>query len=102
MNTWKIDFIGPVYTTLGTTDYYNAVTDLHTLQFAVTHAFATDFVTVSLSLQITQEVFFSHPNFFLAISASANPEDSTQFSSSAPNLISRQAGVSKLDQFLLS
>jgi hypothetical protein len=31
------------------------------------HILATDFVTVSLSLQITHEVFLSQPNSFLAI-----------------------------------
>jgi hypothetical protein len=51
--------------------------DLHTLQFAVTHALefsvstsrilATDLTTVPLSLQITYEVSFSHPNSFLVI-----------------------------------
>jgi hypothetical protein len=51
------------------------------------------FVTVSLSLQITHEVFYSQPNYFLAIILQLP----TQFSSSAPKLTSRQAGVSKLD-----
>jgi hypothetical protein len=49
----------------------------HTLQFTVAHALgfsvftsrilATDFITVSLSLQITHEGFFSQPNSLLAI-----------------------------------
>jgi hypothetical protein len=49
------------------------------------------FITVSLLLRITHEVFFSQPNFFLAIILQLP----TQFSSSAPKLISWQAGVSK-------
>jgi hypothetical protein len=46
----------------------------HTLQFTVTHALRFSVctirvlaITVSLSLQITHEVFFSQPNSFLAI-----------------------------------
>jgi uncharacterized membrane-anchored protein len=38
---------------------------------------------------------------FYHYSAAANSEDSTQFNSSAPKLVSRQAGVSKLDSSLL-
>jgi hypothetical protein len=55
-------------------------------------------ITVSLSLQITHEVFFAPPNSFLChYSATLNSEDSTQFNSSAPKLISWLAVVSKLD-----
>jgi hypothetical protein len=62
-----------------TRDYrqYSAIAILHTLQFTVAHALrfsgftsrilATDFTTVSLSLQITHKVFFSQPSSFLAI-----------------------------------
>jgi hypothetical protein len=89
----------------------NAIADLHTLQFTVTHALrfsvftsrilATVFITVSLSLQITHGVFFSQPKFLSChYSAVANSEDSTQFNFSCPKLISRQAGVSKLDSSL--
>jgi hypothetical protein len=47
------------------------------------------------------EIFFSPPNSFSChYSATANSEDSTEFNSSAPNHISRQAGVSKLDPSL--
>jgi hypothetical protein len=65
--------------TFTTRDYrkYSAIADLHTLHFTVTSALgfsvftnrimATDFVTVSPSLQITHKVFLSQPNFFLAI-----------------------------------
>jgi hypothetical protein len=52
---------------------------MRTLQFTVTHALGisvftsriveTDFVTVSLSLQITYEVFFASSNSILAISS---------------------------------
>jgi hypothetical protein len=54
---------------------------------------AMDFITVSLSRQITHEAFFAAPNCFLAIILQLP----TQFNSSASKLISRQAGVSKLD-----
>jgi hypothetical protein len=53
-------------------------------------------LTVSLSLQITREVFFAPLNSFLA-SILQLP---TQFNSSAPKLTSQQAGVSKLDSSL--
>jgi hypothetical protein len=65
--------------TFTTQDYrqYKAIADLHTLQFTVTRSLwfsvftsrilATDFITVSLWLQITHEVFFSQPNYLLAI-----------------------------------
>jgi hypothetical protein len=33
-----IAFIDTLYTPLGTTDNYSAITDVHTLQFTVTHA----------------------------------------------------------------
>jgi hypothetical protein len=74
---WMIGFNAPDRFT--TRDYrqYSAITDLHTLQFTVAHALgfsvfssrilATDFTTVSLSLQITHEVFFVPPKSFLAI-----------------------------------
>jgi hypothetical protein len=55
----------------------SAIADLHTIQFTVMHTLgfsvftsrilATDFITVSLSLRITHEVFFSQTNSFLAI-----------------------------------
>jgi hypothetical protein len=98
---WRIGFIDTLYTPFGTTDNYSAIADLRTLQFTVTHALgfsvftsrilATDFITVSLSLKITHEVFFAPPNSFLAIILQLP----TQFNSSAAKLISRQAGVSK-------
>jgi hypothetical protein len=91
-----------IHSQLGTTGNYSAIPDLHTLQFTVTHSrgfsdftsriLTTDFITVSQSHQITHEVSFSQPNSFLAIILQLL----TQFNSSAPNLISWQAGVSKL------
>jgi hypothetical protein len=55
-------------------------------------------IIVSLSLRNTHGIFFSQPNFFLCnYSEIANSEDSTQFNSSAPKLISWQVGVSKLN-----
>jgi hypothetical protein len=52
---------------------------------------------------MTYEVFLSQPNSFLAIILqTANSGDSTQFNSSAPKLISWQAGVSKLDSARLN
>jgi hypothetical protein len=60
-------------------------------------------MTASLSLQITCEVFFAPSNSLSCpYPATANSEDSTPFNSSAPKLISWQAGVSKLDRSLPS
>jgi hypothetical protein len=82
----------------------------HTLQFTVTHALgfsvftsrilATDFITALLALRITHEVFFSQPNSFLPLFCNDQFRYSTHFNSSAPKLISWQAGVSKLDSSL--
>jgi hypothetical protein len=61
---------------------HNAIADVHTLQFTVTHALGfsvfisriltTDTDTVSLSLQITHEVLFSQPDSFLAVSSQSS------------------------------
>jgi hypothetical protein len=101
---WMIGFIDTSVIHLGTTGKYSAIADVHTVQLTLTYTLgfsvftsrilATGFITVSLSLQI---VFFSPPNSFLAIILQLP----TQFSSSAPKLISREAGVSKLDSTLL-
>jgi hypothetical protein len=76
---WMIGFIDTVYIHLGITSNYSTLADLQTLQFTVTHALwfsaftncklTTDIITVSQSLQITHEVFFSQPNYLLAISS---------------------------------
>jgi hypothetical protein len=105
---WVIGFIDTLFTHT-TRDYrqYSPVSILHTLQFTVAQALvfsaftsrilATDFITVSLSHQITYEVFFSQSNSFLAIILQLP----THFYSSAPKLIFWQAVVSKLDSSLL-
>jgi hypothetical protein len=71
-----LDLLHLIHSQLRTTGN-SAITDLHTLQFTVTNALAfsvfssrilaTDFLKVSLSLQITHKVSFSQPNSFLAI-----------------------------------
>jgi hypothetical protein len=65
-------------------------THTHTLRFSVftSRIQATD-LSVSLSVQRTHAAFFSQPNLFLAIILQLP----TQFTSSAPKLISWQAGV---------
>jgi hypothetical protein len=74
---WMIGFIAPYIFTTWDYRQYSALAILHTFQFTVEHTqgfsvitsliLATDFITVSLSLQITYEVFFAHPNSFLAM-----------------------------------
>jgi hypothetical protein len=51
------------------------------------------FIALSLHFQIAHEDFFSWHNYFLAI----NLQLTTQFNFSDPMLLSRQAGISKLD-----
>jgi hypothetical protein len=91
-----------IHSQLGTTGNYSVIVDLHTLPFTVTHALqfsmftsrilATDFITVSLSHQITHGVLFSQPNYFLAIIL----QMPTQFNSKHT---SWQAGVSNTTLF---
>jgi hypothetical protein len=69
---WMTGFTDTLYIQLGATRNYSVIADLHTSQFTVTHALGfsypgNDFLTVSLSLRITHEVFFSRPNYFLVI-----------------------------------
>jgi hypothetical protein len=101
-----IGFSDTLHTQLGTRGNYSAIADLHTLQFAFTHAqvfsvfisriLATGFHS-SLTLQITYEVFFSQPKSFLAsILQLPIPKTRRHSVSLAPRLISRQAGVLKL------
>jgi hypothetical protein len=83
---WIIVFIDTFYTQLGTTGNYSAIADLHTLQFTVVptsvHGLhlsypGNGFITVSLPLQITHEVFFAQPNSsFAIILPTANSGDS--------------------------
>jgi hypothetical protein len=59
---WLIQFIGHLYTPLGTTNNYNTISNLHTLQFTVSHTLgfsvfticilATDFNTVIISVSL--------------------------------------------------
>jgi hypothetical protein len=79
---WIIEFIDTlsIHTTR---DYrqYSAIADLYILLSTDTRALgfsvfisrilATDFITMSLSLQIAHEVFVLQPNSFLAISSQA-------------------------------
>jgi hypothetical protein len=78
---WIIGFIYILFTQPGTTSNYSAISDLHTVQLTVTHALgfsvfisrilATDYITFSLSLKITYEIF-SQPNSFLVISSQSS------------------------------
>jgi hypothetical protein len=101
-------FIDTLFTVFETTGNYSAVADVNIFQFCVTNALefsvfisrilVTDFITVSLPLQIAHDVFISQFNSLLAIILQLP----TQFNSSAPRHISRQAGVSKLVSILLN
>jgi hypothetical protein len=97
---------GWIYCTLHihtTRDYrqYSANADLHNLKFYVTYTlWFSVFTSRILATDIQQQhchfkslIKSSPPNFFLAIILQLP----TQFNPSAPKLISRQAGVPKLD-----
>jgi hypothetical protein len=106
---WMVGFIDTLFTQLGTTGNYRAIAILHALQFTVTHTLGfsvftsriltTDLQQYDCNLKITHEVFFAPPNHILAVIV-----DSIQFNSSAPKIMSRQAGVpnSILHSLLLS
>jgi hypothetical protein len=75
---WMVEFIDTLYIHFGTTGNYSGTAvsthftvHRYALGFSVftTRILATDFITVSLSAQITHEVFFSEPNSLLTISA---------------------------------
>jgi hypothetical protein len=97
---WMIGFIASyTFTQVGTTGSYSAIALLHTFQFTITHAprFSV-FTSRILGTDLSQ----SHCNFkshkkSLHSLIQFFPLFSTQFNSSVPKLISRQAGVSKFD-----
>jgi hypothetical protein len=86
---------------------YSAITDLHNLQFTVTHALGFSVFTshiLATDLQQSHCHFKSHMKTslhsltpFLALFGTCQFRT---LSSSAPKLISRQAGVSQLDSLL--
>jgi hypothetical protein len=110
---WMIGFIDTLFTQ-STRDYrqYSAMTDLHTLLCTVTHALGfTVFTTRILLTDFSQshchfkshiESSFRSLIHFLRLFRNFQSEDSTQYDSSAPNLISWQGGVSNLDFSLCS
>jgi hypothetical protein len=79
MGVWKgrFDLLTPYSPNLKLQAIESYLWPTHSTHFTVTHALgfsvftsrilATDFITVSLSLQITHEVFYSPLNFFLHI-----------------------------------
>jgi hypothetical protein len=92
-----------------TRDYrpYSAIATLHTLKFTAAHALGFSVFTsrilatdLSQSLQHTLSLICTARFFSWYYSATANSGNSTQFNSSAPKLISWQAGVSKFDPSL--
>jgi hypothetical protein len=89
---------------------YSAIVDLHTLQSTVTHYGSQFSLAVSWQriykyhchLKPHMKSLFAVKFLSCHYSATVNSEDSTQFSSSAPKLISWRVGVPKLDSTLLS
>jgi hypothetical protein len=82
---FDIGFSDHLYTPLGTKGNYSSIAIptlysslLHTLWFSVFTLHSpfpgNGFIPVSLSVQITHEVFFAQPNPFLAISQLPRPE----------------------------
>jgi hypothetical protein len=89
---WMIGFIDTLYNPLGTKGNYSAIEDLYTLQFIDANASnlgpdyshpGNGFITATLSLQITSEVYFVQPTFFPTFlrnySANCQLQNSTQF-----------------------
>jgi hypothetical protein len=110
-----IGFIDTLFTPLGTTGNYksyNAIADLHILQFAITHTLMSSVCTSRIlqriynSLTVTAaHIKYSNHTLSLLFTARlsfplnrTNNSDASipQFNSSAPKLMSWQAGVSKL------
>jgi hypothetical protein len=84
---------------------YSAIADLHTLKFTVTYALGFSvFTSRILATDLSQSHchFKSHMKSSLSVLIPFLPLLSIQFNSSVPRLISREAGVSKLDSSLLS
>jgi hypothetical protein len=107
---WMIRFIDTLFTQLGTTGNYSAIADLHTLQFTVTYELGISVFTIRIMVtdlsqshchfKLHMESSFNSQTPSLPLFCSCNPEDSTQFNSSVPQLISQQAAVPKLDSSL--
>jgi hypothetical protein len=64
-----IGFIDTSYIHLGTTDNYSAIADLHTLQFAFTHALG---ISVFISRILATDFSQSHCNFKSHIKSSCH------------------------------
>jgi hypothetical protein len=98
---WMIGFIAPyTFTQLGTTGNYSAIAILHPLQFTVSHTLGFSvFTRRMLATGLSQSPchFKSHVESSFHNLIPFLPFLLTQFSSSAPKLISWQAGVLKLD-----
>jgi hypothetical protein len=90
----RIGFIDTLFTQLGAT----GITHTHT-HYGSQSSLVVSWQRIYDSLTVTSdhhEVYFSQHN------SCHYSEDSTQFNSSVPKLISRQAGVSKLDSTTIS
>jgi hypothetical protein len=111
---WWLDLLH-LYTQLGTTCKYSATTDLHILQFTVTHTLvfsvftsrilATDLYQSHCNYR-THEVFFSQPHCcnsteLVAISSQSSSRDSLNYYFSWPGIlvIWRRVGSNKKHRF---
>jgi hypothetical protein len=108
---WMIGFTDTLYSPLESAGNYSAIADLHTLQLpSHTHQGSQSSLVVpwqqiynspTITSNHTRSLLFTVQLLSCHYSATDNCEDSTQFNSSAPKLISWQAGISKLDSVLL-
>jgi hypothetical protein len=89
---WMIEFIDTLYTPLRITGNYSAIADSHTLQFTVIHPLWFSAIT---SRNLATDLYQSYCHLKSYIKSSLHLP--TQFNSSAPKLMFRQAGASKLD-----